>query len=165
MRVICDLDGTVSDHNARVSFILGKNKNWDAYYNKLGEDPPIPGALHVLPKLIKMLGPSLVFLTGRSEEHRAATVEWLKRHFNIEPQIKRYPPLPTQPILIMRPTGDYRPAVVFKEEALLSLFGGIVPSPMNRRAFLIIDDDLRNTSMYSKYGIFLKAPECWDMFR
>ena len=166
MIVLCDIDGTISDHSGRFHHVSGPVKNWPSYYGAMGDDPPIPAAQKVLPRLAKMLGQNLVFHTGRPSTYRDVTCEWLLRHFDIDLTPKTLADVITIPRIVMRKEGDYRPAVVYKEELLSFLFGGgSMPAPLGRHPVLILDDDLRNAEMYSRYGIFLKAPECWEVFR
>jgi hypothetical protein len=164
MTIVLDIDGTLSDHTHRFHFINklpGEKKDWKSYYEAMGEDPPLFGAqvgVRRIQQAIGMFpGSQLTFVTGRPEEYRELTAGWLLRYFEITAHA---PPNPREPFrypefpqLHMRPTGDYRSSVTYKEEILKKLW-----HPM-----LIIDDDVRNTAMYSHYGIFLKAPECWGV--
>jgi phosphoglycolate phosphatase-like HAD superfamily hydrolase len=160
MWFVIDIDGTLSDHNHRFHHINtpDKKKDWKAYFEAMGDDPPIPAAVTGL-QLLRRSFPneSLFFLTGRPEEYRALTVGWLKKFFNLntyEPQ-KAGDSIwhPKYPVLFMRPTGDHRSSVEYKEGILKTL-----PTPL-----IFLDDDLRNVEMYRRYGLYLKAPECWNV--
>ena len=149
MIIVCDVDGTLSNHDHRIGLVTGPKKDYEAYYSKMYLDVPFPEAQRVLKSFT--LNPALGFwlLTGRPERYRAATEAWLREHFSF---LTRYH-------LFMRPDGDYTKASIFKERVLQSKLIAEELEP------IFIDDDLRNAEMYSRYGIFLKAPECWEVIR
>lgn len=150
MIVFCDIDGTVADNSHRTHFI-GKPKgenDWDAFYNPalVMQDPPILVARGPLTDLTLRLGVRFYFLTGRPERLRQTTEEWLAKHFDVHEKV------------LMRGDNDWRKANVYKEDSIKS-----VTTHTEERLF--IDDDERNFEMYSRWGIYLKAPECWSVFR
>lgn len=157
MVIICDIDGTIADHTHRIDYVTKhKPKNWDAYYGGMMEDPPIPGALTHLKRIIELSSPHFYFMTGRPERYRYATTEWIYRHFGVT---CRKPGGIPGVLLYMRSDQDYRASSVYKEE-LPKYLVEVLKTPV-----LFLDDDLRNEEMYRKYGVFLKAPECWDVIR
>lgn len=163
MIVVCDLDGTVSDHSKRIHHVTGKKKDYDAYYAGMVDDEPYRAAVEVLPGLVAATSPKFFFLTGRPAIYRQATDDWLWRHFNlIALEAHKQPQNWNQVRLVMRPDGDYRKAVVFKEDFIKFLFTG---GTNGRSPILFFDDDMRNKEMCSRYGIFFKAPECWEVLR
>jgi hypothetical protein len=148
------------------SGIASKGKDWDSFYSShlMQQDSPIHSAQQVLPKLAAKLGPNLFFLTGRPERTREVTATSLYRHFGIVTRMlgARIPPpnsIDHMPQLVMRGDTDRRPASTYKGD-----FCSFI-SQNTRVPLLFIDDDERNTEMYKLYGIFLKAPECWEVFR
>lgn len=146
MLLIIDVDGTLSDHRHRILFVTGPGKkDYPAYYAKQVFDPPIPEAQSCLFHLTERRRVEIAKLTGRPEEYRKDTEEWLNLHFPF-----------LYGNLYMRSTGDYSKAVVFKETVLKSFM---------RDDIVGIDDDERNAEMYGRYGIYLKAPECWRWLR
>lgn len=166
MIIVCDVDGTIADHTHRFHHVTTDvPKNWKAYYEKMPLDPPLPGAQLHLKRLVEMMSPNFFFLTGRPEEYRKLTQDWIWQHFGV---------LASQPSLgihsrnaaslVMRPTGDYRKSHVFKMELVEFLYGG-GGALASRHPMLFLDDDLRNQEMYSRFGLFLKAPECWEVMR
>jgi hypothetical protein len=90
---IVDLDGTCALNNGRGYY----------EYDRVGEDLPnepvcaLVGALH-------HYGYDIVFVTGREDSCRAATVDWIEEHILLTFD------------LFMRPTGDRRPDTVVKKE-------------------------------------------------
>lgn len=162
MILLIDLDGTVADNSHRMHLIEGRQKDWNSFYHHLNisMDKPIEIAQAVLPKLVQKQDVEHYFLTGRPERTRRATVDWMWRHF---PDVPIVPdPITTsqqRPVvgqIFMRADGDHRPACVYKEAwpqwFWATKTGGLV----------FVDDDTRNAEMYSKYGVFLKAPDCWE---
>ena len=150
MIVFCDLDGTVADNSHRTGFIQSTKKDWDAFYSPelIANDLPIAPATKALKRMMAMQGLLLYFLTGRPEKTRQATVEWLRLHL---PSV-----VATAPVL-MRPDGDFRKADVYKEEHIQK-----VTNLYPNRVKIFIDDDVRNSAMYQRLGLMLKAPECWE---
>lgn len=176
MIIVCDIDGTVADHFHRFQYVEGsepcdctkgaliagcgscngtgrrkKKKNWEAYFDKMGLDPVIPEAARVVPRLVFARPSKFYFLTGRPERYRNITEQWLRDKLSV--QIN---PL-VGPKLHMRPDTDRRSSSLYKDDLASAL------SSLGHRP-LFIDDDLRNKDMYEKYGVFLKAPECWSVF-
>jgi hypothetical protein len=116
-----------------------------------------------LPKIVSTISPKFFFRTGRPAIYRQVTDDWLWRHFNlIAIEAHKSPQNWNQVRLVMRPDGDYRKAVVFKEDFVKFIFNGGTNA---RNPILLIDDDVRNKEMYARYGVFLKAPECWELMR
>jgi hydroxymethylpyrimidine pyrophosphatase-like HAD family hydrolase len=150
MIVLCDIDGTLSDHSHRLHHVTNKPRNYEAYYAAMANDFPIVEASAALGKILETPGVSLVLLTGRPERYRSITKDWLRTNF---------PEIPYHTPIIMRPDGNYAKASIYKETAIFELL------KTGEQSFLFIDDDERNTDMYSKYGIFLLAPACWFIIK
>lgn len=93
----------------------------------------------------------IVFLTGRSDYSRRATRRWLSERFNA----------PNNTPLFMRPPrmkGNY--SAYCKEE----IFKEQVLSIAGPNATYIFFEDRENVlKLYARYGLALKAPECWDI--
>jgi hypothetical protein len=104
--IICDLDGTASDPSHRLHHIRGRGrKNWPAFFEACHADPPHDDIAEIV-RALATPGRSVVYVTGRPERNRRATVEWLARH--------GYPEGP----LHMRADADHRADDVVKEEIL-----------------------------------------------
>jgi hypothetical protein len=161
--IVCDLDGTVSDHSHRVHLVTGEKRDYDRYYALMGEDPPIKGVHAKLYQLVLRASPHFYFLTGRPERFRKLTEYWLFHHFGIVAVPPRFGVHAENEVrLVMRPEGDFRKAAVFKQELVSYLRGG--GSVLGaRNPVIAIDDDVRNEQMYRVNGcIWLRAPECWE---
>ena len=162
MIFLVDIDGTLADNNHREGFIQGDQKDWDAFYRPdlIMKDKPIVQAQFALPKLFNH-SDDLFFHTGRPERTREVTAVWLKQHFKVEFQLSNRTGVigvRTAIRLVMRQDGDHRPAKTYKEELPKQLKEFL---PMEDIVF--IDDDLRNAELYAKYGLFLRAPDCWGV--
>lgn len=109
---IFDIDGTLANGDHRLHHIKKEPKNWAAYFAACSEDAPIQ---HVI-DICRSIGLSdyplnfaIVYVSGRSDECRRDTQEWLNRHH-----------LPTGPVY-MRQQGDHRPDDILKIELLAHL--------------------------------------------
>ena len=74
--VIFDIDGTLADVSERIHHVRKKPKNWPAFFEGMAQDK----AIHSMVRLCNILyasGIQIVLCSGRNEEHRAQTVEWL----------------------------------------------------------------------------------------
>jgi phosphoglycolate phosphatase-like HAD superfamily hydrolase len=132
---VFDIDGVLSDAAGRQHYLDGASgrKNWKAFFDAVGDDPLVED----VNRLLQLLDPALhvVLLTARPTRVRPATVAWLERY-----DVR-------WDLLVMRPDGDYQPAVTFKQgvvEALQRL--GYEP----RIAF---EDDRRNVAMFRSAGV------------
>lgn len=103
---IFDLDGTLCDISHRLHFIQKEKADWAAFYAACSDDKPIEHMLRLCFDLIEMA--KLVFVSGRSDECRAATEAWLDKHL---------PSVVSKP-LYMRKAGDFRQDYVVKLELM-----------------------------------------------
>ena len=153
MIIFCDIDGTVADNSHRQGFLQGTKKDWDSFYNPdlVTLDKPIEAAVLDIKKLLHHPRvESFHFLTGRPERLRHATEQWVFKHLGFMPNING---------LLMRPDNDFQKADAYKEKSIRKVAG------VGYDDILFIDDDERNTEMYRRWGVFLKAPECWGVLR
>lgn len=102
---ICDIDGTVADLTHRRHWLLDKPKNWKAFEQNMIEDEPIKWVINTVQYLQKQ-GLSMIMCSGRGEQNRKVTEEWLETH-GLHP-VKLY----------MRAKGDYRADDIIKAELL-----------------------------------------------
>ena len=94
MKIICDIDGTLSNPNHRLHFIQpkeGEKKDWDGFFAACVDDTPIPINVELCHELLwagEGMGvdgcspPSntVEFWTGRNDAVRNVTREWLMEH-------------------------------------------------------------------------------------
>jgi predicted secreted acid phosphatase len=74
--VIFDIDGTLADVSERIHHVRKKPKNWNAFFQGMAQDK----AIHSMVRLCNILfasGIHIVLCSGRNEEHRTQTMEWL----------------------------------------------------------------------------------------
>jgi len=117
--VIFDIDGTLADISKRRHHIEKKPKNWDAFFRGMSQDK----AIHSIVRLCNILyesGLKILLCSGRSEEHRSETVQWLE-----ENGVNYHE-------LILRRDDDRRSDVIVKREMLAGL---------NRSKILFVVED------------------------
>jgi hypothetical protein len=105
---IFDIDGTLADVSERIHHVRKKPKNWNAFFAGMAQDR----AVRSVTRLCNMLyeaGVRIVLCSGRPEQYRAQTVQWLDR------EGVRYHELR------LRRGGDRRADTVAKREMLTGL--------------------------------------------
>jgi len=108
---IFDIDGTLADITHRLHFVKGKHLNggtdkpaYEAFHDALVHDEPIWPVIDTLRRLWAFGNTEIILITGRMENWRKETENWLHNHgvpFNE---------------LFMRPNGDHRPDWQIKRE-------------------------------------------------
>lgn len=101
--IICDLDGTLADCAHRRHHV--QEKNWPAFYAGIADDP-LNEPVRELLRLGHGAGYQIVLCSGRPEEYRQITLDWLDKY-----------DIPFD-LLFMRPSGDYRADYIVKTEML-----------------------------------------------
>ena len=95
--VIFDVDGTLADCEHRRHFVSGKKKNFDAFYDAMGDDT-VKEDIRGLCNMYYMNTWHIIICTGRPESYRAITEKWLKDHgvfyreLRMRPDERRYDP-------------------------------------------------------------------------
>lgn len=105
--VIFDLDGTLSDATHRLHHVTGGNRNWDAFFAGMGDDPVVEPIRDLLEACADEF--EIVLCSGRPENYRQTTIEWLNRH-----GIK-------YAALYMRPEGDHRADHIVKAQLIAGM--------------------------------------------
>lgn len=141
MFVVFDLDGTLCDISHRVHFVARGRKRWREFFAACGDDEPIWPVINAL-QAHAAAGHRVEIWSGRSDEVRAQTEEWLHRHGGIDKYLKR-----------MRPVKDYQRDDGLKERWLLS---------EQERPSLVYDDRQRVVDMWRKHGIVCAQVAQWD---
>ena len=77
--IIVDLDGTLCDVDHRVHHVSGGKKDW-AKFNELLVHDNLNHWCFELIEAMSARGYAIIFITGRAEDYRALTEEWLKKH-------------------------------------------------------------------------------------
>jgi hypothetical protein len=162
---IVDIDGTISNSIPRIKkicndmgikFPCNLDKTWTKelmkeFLDNSLMDPVIDGSHKLFPLAYKS-GAEIVFLTGRNEVGREKTRQWLVDVFNAS---KENP-------LLMRPASmEKERSDLCKEKVFVDLVYNIRPSA----TYIFFEDCEKTAKLYSKYGVVLKAPQCWDTIR
>lgn len=102
--IICDLDGTLCNIDHRKSLVSraeGHKPNWYRFFQEMKYDEPNEWCREILKRFTG--DHEIVFCSGRPEEYREVTEQWLKDHNLYFGH------------LFMRSKGDYRPDNLVKE--------------------------------------------------
>jgi hypothetical protein len=136
---IFDVDGTIADCSHRLVHLEKTPKDWKAFNAGISDDKPIE---HILYLLSQLSGETdCILMTGRSEDMRVATVEWLTA------QDLGAPPFGGYTGLYMRPAGDYRDDAIVKLELLAKVRAdGYEP-------IMAFDDRDRVVKMWRENGV------------
>jgi phosphoglycolate phosphatase-like HAD superfamily hydrolase len=129
--VLVDMDGTLADVSHRLHHIRGPHKDWERFFRLMNEDPPSQVVVH----WVRNLAPEyrVIIVTGRPDEYRQQTVDWLHRHNVSYDQI------------LMRRSGDHRPDYVVKRE--------ILEQVGRSRVAFVIDDRPSVCDMWRECGL------------
>lgn len=110
---IFDLDGTLALLEHRRHFIADKRaQRWDAFYAACVDDAPNPNVIRVMESLRRFA--DVWIFSGRSDEVRSQTTEWLAKHTS-------FSPWELDTVLQMRREGDYTADDELKKQWLDSM--------------------------------------------
>jgi len=115
-----DIDGVLADVRHRLHHVEATPKDWAGFFAAAPDDPVLDQGVETVVRLAEVF--DIVYLSGRPEHCRTDTVRWFEEHG-----------LPGGE-LVLRPTGDRRPARVVKVEALDRLSA-------RRTVAVLVDDD------------------------
>lgn len=85
MKIVFDLDGTLSDSTARGEKFLSdpKNRDWAGFNQAAKYDPPIEPTVQILKHMIE-LGHTVEIWTGRGAEVYTETIDWLTKYTSVQ---------------------------------------------------------------------------------
>jgi hypothetical protein len=130
--VIFDIDGTLADVSERIHHVRKKPKNWNAFFQGMAQDK----AIHSMVRLCNLLHASGIYIilcSGRSEEHRQQTIEWLaQKGVNYHD-------------LILRQDNDRRQDSVVKREMLANID--------KTKILFVVEDRSRVVEMWRSEGL------------
>ena len=101
--IIVDLDGTLCDVEHRVHHVQSKPQRWKEFNDGMKFDK-INRWCELLIKAMQGQSFKILFVTGRGEDYRRDTEEWLSKHHVVYDG------------LFMRPVNDFREDSDIKEE-------------------------------------------------
>ena len=164
--LVVDIDGTVCDSIPRIKeicnrFGMSENDNLDAVWTdetmkeflkeeNIMRDAVIPGAEKIT-EMVNKYNARIFFLTGRNEYARSPTRKWLKVKMGIPENIP----------LIMRPTFMKNGYTADCKEHLFLEW--LYNTEDKQTTYIFLEDHEDTAKRYSKYGLVLKAPECWNV--
>jgi hypothetical protein len=137
MDIIVDIDGTISDCRNRLHYVYESPRNWEQFFAELIDDAPIKPIINLINSFYNPdnCEQNIILCTGRPEEHRTATVAWIRFHGVAYDK------------LYMRKKGDYRGDSIIKKELLQQMRNdGFNPE-------LVIDDRQSVVDMWRKEGL------------
>ncbi len=105
---VFDIDGVLADVRHRLHHVASRPKDWEAFFGAAPGDPALPQGLAAVTTAAGA-GHAVIYLTGRPERCRVATVDWLAAQG-----------LPSGE-LFMRADTDRRPARITKVATLRRL--------------------------------------------
>lgn len=134
--VLFDIDGTLADLSHRTPLVRTKPKNWPEFFRRIPQDKMIWPVFAVL-QAMSYTGYEVILVSGRGEESRKDTEEWLRKH-NV-PYSE----------LLMRPEKDYRGDEIVKLELLNRKFSE------DERKFIVgvFDDRPKVIRMWQSIGL------------
>jgi FMN phosphatase YigB (HAD superfamily) len=104
--IVFDIDGTLADVTHRRHWVANSPKNWAAWNAAMSGDPVNEDIRWILMKLRRVPGSKTILCSGRGEENREVTEQWLSDN--------RIP----YEDLYMRKAKDYRQDYTVKVELL-----------------------------------------------
>lgn len=135
MRVVFDLDGTLANNQHRVWHIRDGRKDYHTFFKLCPLDLPIWTVIYTLQSHVRS-GHIVEIWSGRSDQVRHETYEWLKAHGIIPNRVSH-----------MRPAKDHRPDTVLKREWLNEARSA------DKKPDLIYEDRDRVVEMWRAEGI------------
>ena len=103
--IVFDIDGTLANIEHRRQYVANKPKNWYAFNAAMKYDTVNEDIANLLDIFVDK-GYVIILCSGRGEETRAVTEQWLQDNNLLYQK------------LYMRPAKDYRPDYVIKLELL-----------------------------------------------
>ena len=149
---IFDLDGTLALIEHRRHFVEGPKKDWPAFFAACVDDAPNLPVIRTL-QTLRDGGAEIWIWSGRSDEVKAETIAWLKKHgcFGIF-----HNGLFSAPeALRMRKAGDHQPDVKLKRGWLSE-----IEPPEYKRLTAVFEDRASVVQMWRDAGVpcFQVAP-------
>lgn len=153
---IFDLDGTLALIEHRRHFVEGPKKDWPAFFAACVDDEPNMPVIRTLHAL-RQAGAEIWIWSGRSDEVRSQTVEWLCKHNCFGWPANTLPawPFGATERFRMRKAGDHQMDVTLKRGWLAE-----IEPPEYARLTAVFDDRASVVQMWRDAGVpcFQVAP-------
>ena len=133
--VLFDLDGTIADIKHRRPLLEQSSPDWKSFNKLMGDDKPNLPLVELYKTLWKSGEYEMLILTGRNEEYRNLTEQWL---------VWNEIPFST---LLMRADNDFRADHVIKEEMLHSM------QSEGKQILFVVDDRKQVVDMWRRNGV------------
>ena len=141
MAVICDLDGTLCNIEHRLHFVQrpkGTKKDWKGFFDGMDNDEPNRWCADFVRFYASKY--TIVYCSGRPDDRRRQTNEWLKKHNLL------FPSYEGANYLFMRNRADHRQDNIAKEIILdFEILTRFTP-------YLMVDDREQVVKMWRKRG-------------
>ena len=137
MLICFDIDGTLADISHRLHYWREKPKNWKMFKSEMINDIQIHPVEAIACEMY-FTGHDVIMCTGRSEDSREVTEEWL------ESKEIRYEKM------YMRKEGDYRSDDIIKKELLDEIV-----ADFGKKPDIVFDDRPRVVKMWRANGVFV----------
>jgi hypothetical protein len=153
---IFDLDGTLALIEHRRHLVEGSTKDWRGFFAACVDDEPNLPVIRTL-QALRSSGAEIWIWSGRSDEVRAQTVEWLCKHgcFGFPTNTLPAWPFGAPERFRMRKAGDYQDDVTLKRGWLAE-----IEPPEYARLAAVFDDRDKVVAMWRDAGVacFQVAP-------
>lgn len=139
--IIIDIDGTLANCGHRRHFVDGthEKQDWKSFYESMRTDTMNKWCSEIIYSLAcrEDIYYDIILLSGRPEEYRDITLEWLRENnqFNVFDK------------LFMRKNGDYRCDTIIKEE----IYKEHIEPYYN--ILFVIDDRRKVVDMWRRLGL------------
>lgn len=137
--IVFDLDGTLADVSHRRLFLDKNPPNWKDFNYNIPYDKPNQPIIDLYLALKKVDGNRLVIFTGRQEDSRIETDNWIFEHMQT---------ITTDCSLFMRKTGDFRGDSIVKQEMI-----EICEKKLGSKIVMAVDDRDSVVKMWRDNGI------------
>jgi hypothetical protein len=135
--IIVDIDGTIADCSHRAHWVRSNPKNWPAFNKGMKNDTKHDDIIWLV-KTLYEAGCTILIASGRGDEDRPTTIEWLDTVAGLGGIYQK---------LYMRKAKDYRSDDIVKSEILDQMRqDGYNPS-------ITIDDRNQVVSMWRERGL------------
>ena len=133
--ILFDIDGTLADIKHRRKFLEETEPDWKSFNALMGHDVVNPPVLELYKTLWQSDKYEIILITGRSEEYRKLTEQWLFWN-NVPYQTIR-----------MRKNKDSRADHIVKEEMLREM------QTQGKEILFVVDDRQQVVDMWRRNGI------------